>query len=321
MKSLAPGVSPIGGRKLRAPQGGKKWGVLAGLILGASVHAATFFQAPINLESPNTQSDGYFGAEGLSGVPDVNGDGVPEFAIPALCDSPNGSPSCAGRMYLYDGATRELLRELKSPNERVDGGFGWNIAGIEDLIGNGPGEVVVGADGEERVYVMDGSDGALIHTLNIFARVLSPVPDVNEDGVPEIAVGTRGQARLFDGMTGALLRSLGPVGGNTSLYGWSMSGMPDVNDNATGDVIVSDWMYSGSEGRAYVFDGGTGDLLHTLSAPMPRAGDEFGRSVVGLADVNGDGRGDFTVGASGNYRGNFIFDGATGTVPPFSGSC
>jgi len=71
-------------------------------------------------------------------------------------------------------------------------------------------------------------------------------------------------------------------------------------------------------GRVYVFDGANGALLFTLTSPSSlnpvtgRAGDWFGESVCGLADVNGDGLGDVAVGEGGEAI--YIFDGATGLV-------
>ena len=54
-------------------------------------------------------------------------------------------------------------------------------------------------------------------------------------------------------------------------------------------------------------------LLHELTSPDPYRGAEFGTSVAGVPDVDGDGRGDLLVGEPGEYRAH-LFSGATGAL-------
>jgi WD40 repeat protein len=293
---------------------------LIGVCLNAAVGAEILFQEPIVLESPNAQGNGRFGAEGVAWVPDVNGDGIPEIVVGALGESTGASPFEAGRAYVFDGATREVLTELKSPNEVARGNFGWRVEGIADLNGNGSGDVIVATgSGESRVYVFDGATGAVIYTFNGRGNSVSSVSDVNDDGLPDIVVGNHvnpnslGYARIYDGASGALLRTINAPAGAFNFFGWSVSGVPDTNGNGGGDVVVGNWGHNGEQGRAYIYDGTTGNLLHTLNPTLAGSG-QFGRSVAGLGDINGDGRGDVIIGAAG-VSGNaaYIIDGATGT--------
>ncbi|MCA9450234.1 MAG: FG-GAP repeat protein, partial [Candidatus Omnitrophica bacterium] len=75
---------------------------------------------PLELASPNEEVGGDFGWY-LSGVPDINGDGSGDVVVGARSDDPGGSPTDAGRAYIFDGATGALLQTLVSPNEEDTG--------------------------------------------------------------------------------------------------------------------------------------------------------------------------------------------------------
>src|SRR6185436_4731384 len=85
--------------------------------------------------------------------------------------------------------------------------------------------------------------------------------------------------------------------------GVSVAGIPDVNGDGKGDVVVGateeDPGNSPDEvGRAYVFSGATGALLWKLLPPAPPVKLHFGIAVAGCADLNGDGRGEVIVSSS-----------------------
>ncbi len=153
--------------------------------------------------------------------------------------------------------------------------------------------------------------------------------DVDADGVPDIIAGATAQnghpslfglARVYSGATGAVLYSFD---GNTSLdfFGYSVDGAGDVNGDGHADVIVGapfDDPNGPSSGRAFVFSGFDGSTLHTFDGTA--ANDQFGLSVAGVGDVNGDGYDDVIIGAwlhdgpgpdSGEAT---VFSGLDGTV-------
>ncbi|MCA9427700.1 MAG: FG-GAP repeat protein, partial [Candidatus Omnitrophica bacterium] len=266
----------------------------------------------------------------VSGILDVNGDGFGDVVVGAPFENPGASPNSAGRAYIFDGATGALLHTLISPDEESSGLFGYSVAGIPDVNGDGLGDLVVGANGEDpdtspdgagRAHIFDGATGAFLRTLTSpneessgqFGDSVSGVPDVNGDGRGDVVIGAfqespgaspiaAGRAYIFDGATGVLLHTLAsPNEESGSYFGTSVAGVLDLNGDGRGDVIVgADGENPGASplnaGRAYIFDGASGGLLQTLAAPNERERDYFGHSVSGIADFNGDGLGDVVVG-------------------------
>jgi len=123
------------------------------------------------LASPNEEIDGWFG-QSVAGVGgDVNADGVPDVIVGAYKEDPDSSPSGAGRAYILSGADGALLHTLASPNEEIDGSFGWSVAGIGgDVNANGVPDIFVGAAWEApgsspqdagRAYIFDVSTSSV----------------------------------------------------------------------------------------------------------------------------------------------------------------
>jgi hypothetical protein len=145
------------------------------------------------------------------------------------------------------------------------------------------------------------------------------VGDLDGDGVSDLAIsyvsggtlwcnGVSGGVSVFSGRTGQVLHVLASTSSFAGAFGWSVAGAGDVNGDGVPDIIVGAplWYATGScgTGEAVVFSGSDGSVL--LSIPgTPLAFEEFGYSVSGAGDVNGDGLADLIVGAryGRNYNG------------------
>jgi hypothetical protein len=281
--------------------------------------------------SPNEQAQGVFG-RAVAGAGDVDGDGVGDVLVGAHRESPGASPNHAGRAYLFSGDSGSLLHTLASPNEEGGGCFGWSVSGAGDVTGDGLSDVLVGAYGEDpgpspdgsgRAYIFDGETGALVRILaspneqvaGYFGWSVSGVGDVDGDGHGDVVVGApwedldaeedtnAGAAYVLNGLSGTLLGTLtSPSVQDSGYFGWSVSGIGDVDDDGVGDVIVGAHKESpvaGSDqaGRVYLFSGASSALLQTLSSPDEEVGGWFGFCVSGTGDLDGDDRPDMVVGA------------------------
>ncbi len=291
------------------------------------------------ITSPNIESGGYFGFA-ASNVPDTDGDGHDDLLVGAYNEDIQ-----SGRAYLFSGATGALLHELQSPAPALAGAFGSSVSGIGDLDGDGRGDLLVGAAGEGspisflagRVYAFSGATGALLFTLaspnpdpnSHFGLALGSVSDTDGDGRDDIlagawaepvgASGLAGRAYVFSGDGGALLYELeSPNSQTDGRFGNAVSGTSDLDGDGRGDLVVGAYGESDFAGRAYVFSGSDGALLHTLISPTPEPDGSFGTSVAAVPDLDGDGRDDLLVGASGEGPGASP-DGA-GRVHAFSGA-
>lgn len=246
-------------------------------------------QTPMTLTSPNPVQGGAFG-RALAGVPDLDGDGIGDVLVGAFGEESSGLGD-AGRAYVYSGATGNLRLAVASPNAESGGYFGYAVAGMPDVDGDRAGEILVGAlvespggvSGAGQVYLFSGGSGALIHSFTS--------PNIHTFG----------------------------------FFGQSVSSVPDTDGDGVSDVLVGAMQEHAANlsnaGRAYLFSGATGALLHTLTSPNAQDGGLFGHAVAGVPDTDGDGAGDLLVSAEKEDDGGFfgagrvyLFSGASGTL-------
>ncbi len=267
----------------------------------------------------------------VSGVGDVNGDGVDDFVIGAPGEA-NGEYK-EGRVHLYYGSrtdftgTPDLILESDSNNPF----FGGAVAAAGDVNSDGYDDVLIGAyrftgsfSDEGKAFLYYGSASGLITTpawtmvggqdKAHFGRAVASAGDVNGDGYGDILIGSSnysltvaraGQAYLYYGSASG--PSLVPdwVGeGQSSLdaYGSAVASAGDVNNDGYDDIIIGaskNDIGGRDSGRAYVYYGSASgpSSVEDWATNGDAANDYYASSVSGAGDVNGDGYADIIIGA------------------------
>ncbi len=204
------------------------------------------------------------------------------------------------------------------------GNSGDALEAAGDVNADGHDDIVVAWPGTPGfVRVFSGADGAILHQFEGpaaewgFGRAVAGAGDVNGDGFADLIVGSSVKVRVYSGRDGVLMAEFSDA---NLVFGVSVAGAGDIDGDGSGDVIVGakgpDFSGSNEPVRAYSVR--TGALLLECSSPMPSS--NFGSSVAGGEDFNGDGVPDIVVGAdldsTNGFRAGavYVFSGADGAM-------
>jgi hypothetical protein len=266
--------------------------------------------------SPTPEIVGWYG-EVVLGLPDINSDGRPDYAIAA----PNQGSGVEGDLYVYSGATGGQIYHLDGWYYRTFG----ELSLVPDCTGDGVSDLAVGYSGVgnyANVRVYNAKTGVLWKTLtspipsgdpSSFGTAVAGLPDVTGDGKGDIAVGSpdaapsgaagAGRVYVFNGVTGLLYDTISSTDSQADgRFGSSVAGITDISGDGRGDIIIGadNEMVDGAGvtcGQVHVHSGATGNWIRTLNSTDPESGGDFGFAVASCADISGDGLPDIIVGA------------------------
>lgn len=246
-----------------------------------------------------------------SGLGDVTGDSIPDFALGATQLLGPGP----GAVYVYSGADQSLSYSLAG--EHPDDWFGACIAPASDFNGDEIPDFLVGAPKNDSIafeagtaYICSGDDGAILHTFcgdslqDFVGWSLAEIGDLNDDQVPDLLLGAplasgygslSGAVRVYSGSDYSLLYSVATYGEGDEL-GMSLSPAGDLDADGVPDFAVgARQARSRGRGKVLLVSGQNGDLIHTYLGEAYESG--FGMSVSAGPDLDADGTPDLVVGA------------------------
>jgi hypothetical protein len=274
------------------------------------------------------------GVDSSSGATlDVNGDGYADVLVGAPRASVNGV-SYVGRAHLYLGGNNPPQRiDLDGPDGASSDFGGW-VASAGDVNGDGYADFLVGSSSAVHLYwggaapTANDWNGATpakrVDVAIVNTRFGAGAGDVNGDGYADFLLG----AQLFLGSAMPMLIDWTGTAHHKRLdlpTAGRPAGAGDVNGDGLGDFLIggggSAALYLGEAVPNLASDwGGTTHAKRIdLVDPGGTTTVQFGGSVAGAGDVNGDGYADFLVGVDGGSSGTGAVHLYFGEVAPLAG--
>lgn len=280
------------------------------------------------------------GASSVAGFVDLTGDNVPEMIFSN--GNWSGATNFMGRLLIVSGADGSVVDDI----EGAYGGqhFGVEVAptidrnndGVRDFYVSVSGETLEGQKYAGEVRLLSGATRETLQVYRTtpqqygsFGLSLSAGGDVDEDGVPDLGVGssmdavypyTTGAFYVVSGATGEELYRIDGYPGSYSMYGDILG---DASGDGVADFISNEpfWRHpddpnDSDRGRVRVWSGKDGSLLWQVEGSD--IDDRFGWPAKSAGDVNGDGYVDVAVSArNGGAEGTgefLLLSGLDGSV-------
>jgi subtilisin family serine protease len=302
------------------------------------------------LEEPGGASLNRYGTS-VAPLQDINADGVADFAVGAR-GWPSGSATNGSVRFISgtDSASimlstdpagtspAEMGAALVSPGD-VDGD------GVADLLGGAPKQLIkVGSILQGRVVMFSGLTGAKIWSFDDQALAsgaslgtsVSVIRDLGSDGVKEVVVGVSkdctidtdcgGSAKILDGATGALVRTLrDSADTRDETFGSALATIDDADGDGDDEIAVSaplkDLSGKNATGEIRLYSTGNGAFTRAFADSLADPNDRLGQAIASIQDLDGDGVRDLLAGAPGrdtaagtNAGQVLIFSTATGSL-------
>ncbi|MFT4975556.1 MAG: hypothetical protein ACI8S6_001443 [Myxococcota bacterium] len=283
---------------------------------------------------------------------DLNGDGYDDVVVGARLNS--DIATYAGATYIIFGPVSGTLdldtADAIYTGESADDTSSVGLGGRGDINGDGIGDLLIGAQGDDdaatdagAAYVLYGAStgtNSLAGELKLTGEAASDkagrsvaiVGDVNQDGNDDILIGapeydtatlvnTGGAYLLYGPVTSGSLSGADVVFEGVAAQdfaGYTVSGAGDVDGDGGADLLIGAYRadpVSFNEGSTYLVSGtATGTV--TLSSALAQfdgeaSSDQAGENAIAAAgDVNGDGYDDIIIGAQRNAPGGVTDAGA-----------
>ena len=230
-------------------------------------------------------------------IGDLDNDGIDDLAVGAFWDDDGGTDKGAvWILFLNEDRTVKSHQKISDTQGNftgfitLNGAFGYSVAGIGDLNGDGVEDIVVGApyasnngggeiwvlflntDGTvaSYIYINEGANGFYgnLDPGDFFGIQISNIGDFDKDGVVDIAVGASGDSDGGGSKTGALWLLFLNTNGKVKAY----------------------------QKISAVYGGFTGTL---------EGEDRFGRTCTNIGDLDSDGTDDLVVSSLTDDDGGF----------------
>jgi hypothetical protein len=292
-------------------------------ILLASLLAPFLSGAAARAQAVLYTHDGVHGAAQYGScvalLPDMNADGVADYAVGAPFEDFYNNGSRRGVVRLYSGRTDAVLRVLVGPGLQSE--FGHSIAALPDISGDGRPDLLIGAPAHSgthskqgAAFLFNSSTGVQLGAYygesgnEFLGHAVANLGDIDGDGRDDWSVSAPfadvnghvncGRVRIYNGHNGALIQDWSPAIGG-ALAGWTTVGLGDVNgdgkhDFAAGMPGYTDTFYNRTSCGAVQVVRGQGATLWGVGGWENF--EQLGWSLAALGDVTGDGIADFAVG-------------------------
>ena len=245
--------------------------------------------------------------ERIARAGDLDGDGVADLMI-AAPSADNGGFADAGMVYLFSGGSGERIATLNGAAALEH--FGSAVSGLPDLDGDAIADLAIGAYGggtrrTGRLEVYSGRTRERILSVDSDAQgatfgrhYTGPADDADGDGLADLvtadighrALGSNtGRAYVISSRTGAFVRTYSGTA-SQQYFGTGTRQIADVDGDLWPDLFVGaafDGTHGPEAGKAYLYSGRDGTLLHSLTGT--RAGATLGARGIDTGDLNGDG--------------------------------
>ena len=273
--------------------GGDKRGAIHVMFMNRDRTISSTIEINSNtLNGPILKNNDHFGTS-TADIGDLNGDGISDIAVGAPGDNAGGPDRGTIHVMVMnrDGTISSTI-EINSntpngPNLKNNDYFGYSIANIGDLNGDGISDIAVGAPFDDTGDTSQGSVHILFMSYN---GTVSDAIEINSN-TPN-----------------------GPVLTSYDYFGSSIANIGDLNGDGISDIAVGapgDNAGGPDRGAIHIMlmnnDGTVSDTIEindiALNGPILNNKDSFGSSIANIGDLNGDGISDIAVGAPGDNAG------------------